>query len=85
MTIHEIIGNVSGRNVILVDDFTITGRTLITMAEALKDRGAKDIYAAVTHGVPSEEAAARINESCTRKMLMTDTIESFEEPLPDNI
>lgn len=84
VTIHEIIGNVSGRNVILVDDFTITGRTLITMAAALKDRGAKDIYAAVTHGVLSDGAAARIGESCIRKMFMTDTIESFEEPLSDN-
>jgi ribose-phosphate pyrophosphokinase len=70
--------------VVLVDDFTITGRTLITMAEALKERGAKDIYAAVTHGVLSEGAAQRIGESCIRKMFMTDTIESFEEVLPEN-
>ena len=70
--------------VILVDDFTITARTLITLATALKDRGAKDIYAAVTHGALSEGAAARIGESCIRKMFMTDTIESFEESLPDN-
>jgi ribose-phosphate pyrophosphokinase len=85
VSVHEIIGNVAGRNVVLVDDFTITGRTLITMAEALKERGAKDIYAAVTHGVLSEGAAQRIGESCIRKMFMTDTIESFEEVLPENI
>ena len=84
VTIHEIIGNVAGRDIILVDDFTITARTLTTLATALKDRGAKDIYAAVTHGALSEGVAARIGESCIRKMFMTATIESFEESLPDN-
>lgn len=83
--VHEIIGDVSGRNVVLVDDFTITGRTLVCMAEALKEHGAHDIYAAVTHGVLSKGAAERIGKSCIRKMFMTDTIESFEEPLPENM
>ena len=80
----QIKENVRGRNVILVDDFTITARTLTTLATALKDRGAKDIYAAVTHGALSEGVAAMIGESCIRKMFMTDTIESLEEALPDN-
>ncbi|MBI1309721.1 ribose-phosphate diphosphokinase [bacterium] len=83
--IHEIIGDVRGRNVVLVDDFTITGRTLITMADALIENGAKDIYAAVTHAVLSKGAAQRIGESRIRRMFLTDTIETFEDPLPDNI
>jgi ribose-phosphate pyrophosphokinase len=83
--VHEVIGHVEGHNVVLVDDFTITGRTLVCMADALKERGAKEIYAAVTHGVLSKGAAQRIGESSIRKMFMTDTIETFEEPLPDNI
>ncbi|MHC4875176.1 MAG: ribose-phosphate diphosphokinase [Planctomycetota bacterium] len=83
--IHEIIGDVKDRNVVLVDDFTITGRTLITMAEALIENGAKGIYAAVTHAVLSKGAAQRIGESCIRKMFLTDTIETFEDPLPENI
>ncbi len=83
--IHEIIGDVRGRNVVLVDDFTITGRTLITMADALIENGAKDIYAAVSHAVLSKGAAQRIGESRIKRMFLTDTIETFEDPLPDNI
>lgn len=83
--VHQVIGNVEGKNVVLVDDFTITGRTLVCMADALKERGAKDIYAAVTHGVLSKGAAQRIGESRIRKMFLTDTIETFEDPLPPNI
>jgi ribose-phosphate pyrophosphokinase len=83
--VHQVIGNVDGKNVVLVDDFTITGRTLVCMADALKERGAKDIFAAVSHGVLSKGAAARIGESSIRKMFLTDTIETFEEALPANI
>ncbi len=78
----EVIGEVAGKNVLLVDDFTITGRTLIAMAEVLKRRGAKDIYAAVTHGVLSQGAAARIEDSVIREMFVCDTIEIGTEPLP---
>ncbi|QDV18866.1 Ribose-phosphate pyrophosphokinase [Gimesia panareensis] len=81
----EVIGEVEGKNVILVDDFTITGRTLISMAELLKKKGAKDIYAAVTHGVLSKGAAERIGQSPLKKMFMTNTIETQIDPLPDNI
>ncbi|MDA0833914.1 MAG: ribose-phosphate pyrophosphokinase [Planctomycetota bacterium] len=79
----EVIGEVTGKNVILVDDFTITGRTLIAMAEVLKRRGAKDIYAAVTHGVLSQGAASRIQDSVIKQMFVTDTIECGVEPLPE--
>jgi ribose-phosphate pyrophosphokinase len=53
----EVIGHVEGKNVLLVDDFTISGGTLIAMANVLKSRGAKDIYAAISHGVLSHGAA----------------------------
>jgi len=55
------------------------------MAELLKNKGAKDIYAAVTHGVLSRGAAERIGQSPLKKMFMTNTIESQIDPLPDNI
>jgi len=83
--VMEVIGEVKGKNVILVDDFTITGRTLISMAETLKQRGANDIYAAVTHGVLSKGAAERIGNSPLKKMFMTNTIETLADPLPDNL
>ncbi|TWU13066.1 Ribose-phosphate pyrophosphokinase [Symmachiella macrocystis] len=81
----EVIGNVEDKNVLLVDDFTISGGTLIAMADILKLRGAKDIYAAVTHGVLSRGAAPRIGESVIKKLFMTDTIEYRLDEFPDNI
>ena len=81
----EVIGDVQGKNVLLVDDFTISGGTLIAMADALKLRGAKDIYAAVTHGVLSKGAAPRIGASVIKKLFMTDTIEYRLDDFPDNI
>ena len=49
-----------------------TGGTLIAMAETLKSRGARDIYAAVTHGVLSKGASARIGASRIKRMFITD-------------
>ena len=79
--ILEVIGNVSGKNVLLVDDFTITGGSLCSMAEVLRERGAKRIFAAVSHGVLSKGAADRIQNSLIEKLFMTDTIEAVVEPL----
>ena len=81
----DIIGDVRGMNALLVDDFTTTGRTLISMAELLQQRGVKDVYAAVTHGTLTQGAAARIAESPIKRMFMTDTIENHPEPLPPNV
>ena len=81
----EVIGEVAGKNVLMVDDFAITGRSLISMAEVLKQRGARDIYAAVSHGVLSEGAGPRIGESLIKQMFITDTIESPFDPLPPNV
>lgn len=81
----EVIGDVRDKNVLLVDDFTITGGTLIAMAEILKERGARDIFAAVSHGVLSKGAGERIGKSRIKRMFMTDTIEHRAEPLPANL
>ena len=83
--ILEVIGQVEGRNVLMVDDFTTTGGSLCSMANVLKQRGAKDIYAAVSHGVLSKGASDRIQNSLIAKLFMTDTIESPMEPLCDRI
>jgi ribose-phosphate pyrophosphokinase len=81
----EVIGEVENKNIVIVDDFTITGGSLISMAALLKERGARDIYAAVTHGVFSDGAAARIQQSEIKQMFVTDTIESPGRKLPSNI
>ena len=83
--ILEVIGDVAGKNVLMVDDFAISGGSLISMAKVLKDRGAKDIYAAVSHGVLSKGAAQKIADSEIREMLITDTIENHADPLPEKI
>lgn len=83
--ILEVIGQVDGCNVLMVDDFTITGGSLCSMAEVLKQRGAKEIYAAVSHGVLSKGAVSRIENSLIQKLFMTDTIEPSLEPLGSKI
>ncbi len=78
----DIVGQVSGKNVLIVDDFTISGGTLIEMAVGCKKRGAKDIYACVSHGVFSRGSAAKIEQSPIKELVLTDTIEYRFEPLP---
>jgi ribose-phosphate pyrophosphokinase len=80
----DIIGTVEGKNVLIVDDFTITGGTLIEMAKACKAHGAKDIYACVSHGVLTKGSAAKIAESPIKELVLTDTIGYRAEPLPPN-
>ncbi|QDU78563.1 Ribose-phosphate pyrophosphokinase [Polystyrenella longa] len=81
----EVIGQVDGKNVLMVDDFTTTAGSLCSMAELLKSRGANDVYAAVSHGVLSKGAGPRIAESVIKKMFITDTIETPADPLPDKV
>lgn len=81
----EVIGDVEGKNVLITDDFTISGGTLIAMADVLAARGAKDIYAAVSHGALAKGVASRIAASRIKQLFMTDTIEPHQDPLPPNI
>jgi ribose-phosphate pyrophosphokinase len=74
--ILEVIGEVRGKTAVVVDDFTISGGTLIEAAQALLDRGAREVYAVVTHGVLSQGSTERIQASPIAKMLMTDTVET---------
>lgn len=77
----NVIGEVKGKNVLIVDDFTISGGTLIEMAVACKERGARDVYACVTHGVFSTGSAAKIARSPIKELVITDTIGYRFEPL----
>ena len=76
----EVIGSVDGCNVLMVDDFAITGGSLCSMAEVLRLRGARDVYAAVSHGVFSQGAAEKIRQSEICRLFVTDTIESPIDP-----
>lgn len=83
--ILEIVGEVEGRNVLITDDFTISGGTLIEMAHACKRRGARDVYAAVSHGVFSKGAFDKIARSPLKELVVTDTISAWSDPPPPNL
>ena len=73
--VMNIIGDVSGRSCILVDDIVDSGGTLCNAAEALLEKGAKDVYAYITHGVLSGGAVSRISASKIKELVITDSIE----------
>jgi ribose-phosphate pyrophosphokinase len=70
----EIIGDVEGKTVIMVDDIVDTGGSLLKGAEALLERGAKKIFACCTHPVLSGEAVQRIENGPIEELVVTDTI-----------
>ena len=72
------LGDVEGRNCILVDDIVDSAGTLCNAAEALAERGAASILAYVTHGVLSGGAVSRVVASPLEKMVITDSILSTE-------
>ncbi len=69
-----IIGNVKDKVVLIYDDIVDTAGSLVEIANVLKKRGAKKVYAACVHGVLSGKAIKRVNESGIIKMFITDTI-----------
>lgn len=70
----EIIGEVEGRNIIIVDDFSITGNTLFKAAAQLKKLGAKGIIAAISHCLFDDEAARGLEQSEIEKLFVLDTV-----------
>ena len=70
----NVIGNVEGRNVLLVDDMTETAGTLCAAAEILKESGAKSIYAGVSHGVLGDMGRERIAASAIKELITTDSV-----------
>jgi len=77
--VMHILGEVKDKNVILVDDIIATGSSLVEAARALRNNGAKKIYAAITHGVLSANAVEKIGDSDIDSLVVTDSI-----PLPEN-
>ncbi len=71
--VMNVIGDVAGRNVLLIDDIIDTGGTIGLTVESLRANGAKRILAAVIHAILSEPAIERIEESPLEAVLVTDT------------
>jgi ribose-phosphate pyrophosphokinase len=70
----ELIGDVNGRNVIIVDDMVDTAGTLTKAAELMMERGAKSVRALATHGILSGKAIERIEQSHLEELIITDSI-----------
>ena len=72
--VMNIIGEVAGRDCILIDDIIDSGGTLCNAAKALMDEGARSVSAYITHGVLSGAAVQRVNDSALKELVITDTI-----------
>lgn len=81
----ELIGSVKGRTALIVDDFTISAGTLTDAARVLRERGSTSVVAAVTHGLLTEAAHNRLEESCIEKLFITDSVETQPVDLPAKV
>ena len=70
----DVIGDVDGKRVVIVDDMVDTAGSLVSGAQALKQRGAREIYACATHGLLSGPAIDRLRDSTIEQLVITDTI-----------
>lgn len=73
----SVIGDVKGKNAVMFDDEILTGGSLMELIRALKENGANEIYAGITHGILSGNAVQKIAESPLKELVITNTV-----PLP---
>lgn len=76
--VMNVIGNVEGKECVLIDDIVDSAGTLCNAAVALKEKGAKSVHAYVVHGVLSGGAVARVASSPLESLVITDSIEATE-------
>ncbi len=79
--VFDVIGNVEGKNCVIVDDIVDTAGTLVAAADMLLQKGAKSVRACITHGVLSGPAVERINNSKLTELVITDTIPTDDKPI----
>jgi ribose-phosphate pyrophosphokinase len=79
--VFGLLGDVTGRDAVLVDDFVASGGTLVEAAERLVERGARSVIAAATHGIFSGDAAVNLAASPIERVIVTDTVENQPAPL----
>jgi ribose-phosphate pyrophosphokinase len=72
--IMNIIGDIQGKDVVILDDMVDTAGTLVKAAQALRDQGAKKIFAAITHPILSGPAISRLESSVLEKLIVTNSI-----------
>src|SRR3954454_18083021 len=83
--VFGLLGDVAGRDAVLVDDFVASGGTLVEAAERLVERGARSVIAAATHGLFSGDAAAKLAASPIQRVIVTDSVENHPNTLGDKL
>jgi ribose-phosphate pyrophosphokinase len=83
--VMHILGDVKGKNAVIVDDMAATAGSLVEAAAALKKNGAGDVYAAVTHPVLCGPAMERLQNSDIKELVVTDTIPLSDEKRIDRV
>ena len=77
--VMNVIGNVSNKTCIIVDDIIDSGGTIVSAAKILKEKGAKDVHVYVSHGVLSGNAVEKIKKSKIKNLVITDTIDNSQK------
>ncbi len=83
--ILEIIGDINGKNAVIVDDFTISCGTLINLAHKLKEKGAKKIIACVSHFLANEHGIEKLDKSVIDMLISTDSVHNPSTNLSDKV
>ena len=83
--VMNVIGDIKDKDIILLDDMIDTAGTIVNSAKALKERGAKNVYACCTHAVLSGPAIERIQDSVIDELVVLDTVPLTEEKKIDKI
>jgi ribose-phosphate pyrophosphokinase len=83
--VWDIVGDVSGKTAVIVDDFVISAGTLVSCAQELMRLGANSVFAAVTHGVFVEGSMERLDQSPIEKLIVTDTVENQPVELSNKV
>ena len=82
--VSHMIGDLEGKDVLIIDDMIDTAGTTVSAAQAAMDKGAKSVIAAATHGVLSDPAIDRLKEAPIKELIITDTISvKKEKQLPN--
>ncbi len=74
--VMNVIGNVNNKTCIIIDDIIDSGGTIVNAAQALLNRGAKEVHVYITHGVLSGQAVEKIKKSKIKNLVITDTIDN---------
>ena len=82
---REVVGEVKGRQCVLVDDMIDTGGTICAAAEILKERGAKDVVAIATHAILSDPAVDRLKNSVLSRVVVTNTLSIADDQRFDKL